>query len=687
MEGHDFSGYATKAGLTCKDGRVITPEAFKHMDGMRVPLVWQHGHHSVENVLGHAILKAVPDGVRAYGFFNKTTGGKKASELVEHGDINAMSIYANDLMEKLYNGKKQVLHGVIREVSLVLSGANPGALIDFVRLRHDGEDGEPAFTELDDTAIIYTGEPLRHSDELWDDEVDGDVDEEDVDDIEHADGDKTLKDILDTMSEEQLNVTKYLVAQALDSGDAAEQSGIDPEDNKVNKSEGDDLVHTEGNGDMAPTRNVFDQNDNKTEGAELRHSIPREDVKEIVQTAIKRGSSFKGALEDYALQHGIEDIGLLFPDAKTIFDTPEFDKRRTEWVKGVLDQTRHSPFSRVKTLVADLNQDDARAKGYITGEYKKEEWFGLTKRTTAPTTIYKKQKLDRDDMLDITELNTVTWLKGEMRVMIEEELARAILIGDGREVGDADKIKDPIGAADGVGIRSIVNDHELFTTTVNVNVDDASSSYMEVVDGITDSMEHYKGTGTPTLYCTIKTLNLFYKLRDTTGRRLYGNKAEVAQALGVRDIVTVDVMNDTPDIVAIIVNLQDYNIGTDAGGELSMFDDFDIDYNQHKYLIETRLSGALVKIKSAVVVKKTTGTNVLATPTEPTFDKVTGVVTIPTVTGVVYKSYPAGTTLSAGAQSAIAAGATTQVQATPASGYYFQDSVVDGPWKFKRNSA
>lgn len=685
MEGHDFSGYATKAGLKCKDGRVITPEAFQHMDGKRVPLVWQHGHNDVGNVLGHAILKAVPDGIRAYGFFNPSPEGQKGKVLVQHGDIVAMSIYANDLKEKVEYGLKQVLHGVIREVSLVLSGANPGALIDFVRIVHGDE-----YEELDDTAIIHTGEPIRRGEEKWDDEVEEKKEEVVSDDkVEHAAGeDMTIQDVVDSMTPEQRDVTAYLVAKALENNPSVEQSGLDDtEDNTTTKAEGDDLEHQEGKGDMAPTRNVFDQNDTKIDGAELRHDVTRDEVKDIVQSAIKKGS-FKQALQDWAeLKHGITDIDLLFPDAKTVFDTPEFDKRRTEWVAGVLDGTRKSPFSRVKTLVADLTQDEARAKGYITGEFKKEEWIGLTRRTTSPTTIYKKQRLDRDDMLDITELNTVVWLKGEMRLMIEEELARAILIGDGRDPGDQDKVKDPVGQADGVGIRSIANDSELFATTVYVNVDDANSSYMEVVDGITDAMEHYKGTGTPTMYCTIKTLNLFYKMRDTTGRRIYQNKAEVAQALGVRDIVTVDVMNDEPDIVSIIVNLTDYNIGTDAGGQLSMFDDFDIDYNQHKYLIETRLSGALVKIKSAVVVRKTTGTDVLATPTVPTFVESTGVVTIPSVTGVVYKNATTDATLSAGAQSALSAGNSIKVKAVPASGYYFTDTVVDGPWTFKRPSA
>lgn len=675
----DFSGYATKAGLKCSDGRTITPEAFKHMDSMRVPLVWQHAHNSPDNVLGHAILEARPDGVYTKGYFNDTPQGKNARELVQHGDIDKLSIYANQLVEK----GKTVLHGIIREVSLVLAGANPGAMIDYVRVAH----GQGEVEVLEDEAVIYTGLKIEHAEE------------EEDETLEH----KTLQEVYDSMDEEQKGVVHYMIGAALEANADNAEKAAEHSDTKVDETKTDDdtkvdetkdenktdddkagegdLNHQEGKGEM--TRNVFDQNnDTKTE---LRHTLTQDDVKGIVQHAIKIGS-LKDAVEDYALKHGIENIDLLFPDAQTLDDRPEFDKRRTEWVAGVLSGTRHSPFSRVKTLTADITQEDARAKGYIKGNYKVEEWFGVTKRTTSPTTVYKKQKLDRDDMLDITTFDVVAWLKQEMRLMLEEEIARAILIGDGREVSDLDKIKDPMGQADGVGIRSIANDHELFATTINVNVDDASSSYSEVVDAIMDGMEHYKGTGTPNFYTTIKTLNKFLQLKDGMGRRLYNTKAEVAAALGVREVVTVDPMNDEPSIVGIIVNLQDYNVGADRGGEVSMFDDFDIDYNQHKYLIESRLSGALVRIKSAVVVRKTAGTNVLVAPNEPTFIESTGVVTIPSKTGVVYKNDTTGATLTAGAQSALSAGQTLKVRAEAASGYYF-GSNADDQWSFKRPSA
>jgi len=668
----DFSGYATKAGLKCSDDRIITPEAFKHMHGQQVPLVWQHGHNSADNVLGHAILEVVPDGVRAHGYFNTTKQGQNAKLLVQHKDIDKLSIYANQLVEK----SKVVHHGNIREVSLVLAGANPGAKIDYVRIQHTSDPDD--VTELDDEAIIHSGELL----EFVEDE--GDEDEDD-DTVEHADGDnmddaeddgETIQDIYDAMSEKEKNVLHYMIGAALERAAAASA-----EHSATN--EGD--AHQEGNDEM---RNVFDQTKNdQGEGSAQQHTLSHEDVKGIVASAMKIGS-FKDAVTNYALAHGIDNISVLFPDARNITGTPEFDKRRTEWVADVLNGTRHTPFSRVKTLVADLTQDDARAKGYIKGNYKKEEWFGVTKRTTSPTTVYKKQKLDRDDLLDITDFDMVAWLKAEMRLMLEEELARAILIGDGRDVSDEDKIKDPIGASSGDGIRSIANDHEVYVTTLTVNVDDANSNYEEVVDAVMDGMEFYKGTGTPTFYTTIKNLNKFMKAKDLEGRRYYKNRAEVAEALGVDRIVTVEPMNEVSGLIGIIVNLQDYNIGADKGGEVNLFDDFDIDYNQLKYLMETRVSGALTKVKAALVIRATSAsTDTLATPVKPSFVSSTGVVTIPSVTGVVYKNADTNATLSAGAQSALSAGASINVKATPASGYFFTDTVVDGPWTFKRPSA
>lgn len=669
----DFGGWATKAGLKCTDGRTIMRGAFEHMDQVQVPLVWQHGHSSADNVLGHAVLEKRDEGVYTYGFFNKTKQGQNAKDLVEHKDIKSLSIYANQLVEKA----KNVIHGQIREVSLVLAGANPGAVIDFVNLQHS--DG--SLSELEDEAVIHTGLELEHAldedDEGVDEETDDEVVDEESDDeepdandeVQHAMADDaTVQDVYDSMSPEQQDVLHYFIGVALEQAADAQHSAL-----SHNEEGGDDM-----------SRNVFDQSDAAKKGGSLKHTLTKDDVRGIVKHAEKVGS-LKDAVEDYALQHGITDIDILFPDAKAATGVLELEKRRTEWVASVLNGTRHTPFSRIKTFTADLTQDEARAKGYIKGNYKIEEWFGVTKRTTGPTTIYKKQKLDRDDMLDITDFDIVAFLKGEMRLMTEEEIARAILFGDGRNVGDEDKIKDPLGSAEGTGVRSIYNDHELFVTTVTVNVDDANSNYEEVVDAVMDGMEFYKGTGTPTLYTTVPQLNKFLKARDGNQRRFYANKQEVADALGVKDIQLVEPMKEISDLVGIIVNLDDYNVGTDRGGELTMFEDFDIDYNQQKYLLETRMSGALVRPKSALIIKKTAAANVIVEPVEPAFNSTTGVVTIPTKTGVVYKNSN-GDTLTSGAQTALAAGASTTVYAQAESGYYFATD-ADSTWIYKRKTS
>ena len=658
MEGADFSGYATKAGLKCSDGRTITAEAFKHQDKVTVPLVWQHGHNSPDNILGHAVLEARPDGVYAYGFFNETPPGVQTRALVLHKDIKNLSIWANALVEK----SKTVLHGMIREVSLVLSGANPGALIDYVQIQHSDDPDD--VTTSAEVAVIHTGL-----------EIEVTADEEAI-----AHAEKTLKDVYETLTEEQKTLVHYMVDVALNTpqSDAATHSDGSKTDDKDNEGE---LAHQEGT-DMTK-HNVFEQGgETKTEKHELSHA----DVQGILADAMKPGSTLKTAVKEYAVQHGITDIDVLFPDAKSLQDRPEFNKRRTEWVSGVLNGTRHSPFSRVKSIVADLTQDAARAKGYIKGTYKKEEWFGVTKRTTTPTTIYKKQKLDRDDIVDITDFDVVAWMKMEMRMMLDEEIARAILIGDGRAVDDEDKIRDPAAATDGAGIRSIANEHELYATTVRVNIDDASSTYQEVIESILRARRFYKGSGTPTLYTTEAVIVEMLLCKDANLRRYYNSVQDLASALMVSAIVAVEPMEDETDLVGIIVNLDDYNIGADRGGEINSFDDFDIDYNQYKYLMETRLSGALVKIKSALIIRKVASTEVLVAPTVPTFVASTGVVTIPTKTGVVYKNNDTSATLSAGAQTALAAGATLNVIAVPASGYYFSTNAED-QWAFTRDAA
>jgi HK97 family phage prohead protease len=656
----DFSGYATKAGLECSDGRTIMPGAFKHMDKMTVPLVWQHAHNEPTNVLGHAVLESRSDGVYAYGYFNDTSAGKAAKQLVQHGDITMLSIYANKLKERA----SQVFHGMIREVSLVLSGANPGAKIDQVSIAH----GDGFVQDLEDEAIIYTGLTLEHSGTA--DDVD--EDDEDDSDLEHADEDLTVQDVYDAMTEEEQTVVNYMIAVAVDQ--ATKKNSAAHSDTDAG------LTHQEGNTEV---HNIFERNGGTQ--TEDRHTLSHDDVKGIVADAVRNGS-LKGAVEKYALAHGIDNIGTLFPDAKALSNTPEFDKRRTEWVASVLNGVRHSPFSRIKTITADLTQEEARAKGYVKGAYKIEEWIGVTKRTTSPTTIYKKQQLDRDDVLDITDFDVVAWLKAEMRLMLEEEIASAILVGDGRSPGAEDKIKDPLGAADGQGIRSILNEHELFKTEISVNVGDTNSNYEEVVDAVIDGMEYYKGTGTPVFYTTIRHLNMFLKAKDGEGRRYYKNKAEVAEALGVREVVTVDTFSRISDLIGIIVNLDDYNIGADKGGEVNMFDDFDIDYNRQKYLMETRISGALTRIKSALVLRSTTAASaLLVEPADPTFNKATGVVTIPTPTNYVYKNSDTGATLTPGAQSALAVGATLNVQAVPNANFHFAN---DGEsfWSFFRRA-
>lgn len=686
----DFSGYATKAGLKCSDGRTIMPDAFKHQDSMKVPLVWQHGHSDPENVLGHAILENRPDGVYAYGFFNTSGKATHTRGLIEHGDINMMSIWANDLIERA----GRVLHGAIREVSLVLSGANPGALIENVTIRHANDDE----TTLDDEAIIYTGLTLEHA--------------ADKDDKNDDEDDETVQDVYDSMSEKQQQVLHYMIGEALESADSekkdntdsAKHDDVDDKDEKtlqdVYKSMSDkhkevvqhmidealetastkqdnlgdnDEDNSKGK-DMAIKHNVF-ENQNKDS---KKNVLSHDDMKGIVTTAARTGS-LKHAVEEYALAHGITDIETLFPDAKAITDVPEWVARRTEWVSGLLGATRKSPFSRIKTISADLTFEEARAKGYVKGSLKKEEFFGVAARTTTPTTIYKKQALDRDDVVDITDFDVVAWLKAEMRLMLDEELARAILLGDGRDVASEDKINEQ-------NIRPISKDHELYTTTITVNVDDASSSMTEVIDAVILNRHVLKGTGLPTFFTTEYWIARFLLLRDADGHRMYKTLADLAAELRVSNVVAVESMLDEPDIVGIMVNPVDYVLGADKGGSVSMFDDFDIDYNKQKYLIETRCSGALTKVKSAMVVMRTAAVNVLVVPNMPTFVNATGVLTIVNQVGVVYKNGATVVNAAGSPYAAIAAGASITIDATPAAGYYFATS-DDDSWTFTRDEA
>jgi HK97 family phage prohead protease len=637
----DFSGYATKAGLKCSDGRTIMPDAFKHQDKTTVPLVWQHNHDEPSNVLGYAVLEHRDDGVYSQGFFNDTEQGKNAKVLVQHGDIKSLSIYANQLTEK----SKQVLHGFIRELSLVLSGANPGALIDNITLAH----GDGDMVTLDDEAVIYTGLEIVHGEEEVPDPAD----------IKIVDNSTP-----EPLTTEQKELVHTMIGAAVESSTQTLREAL--VHNAENEGEGRRM-----------TRNVFEEQrgDEKKE----KHVLSHDAIKGIVEDAQKHGS-LKDAVEAYALKHGIENIDVLFPDARSLTDTPEFDQRRVEWVSGVINGTKHSPFSRIKSIVADLTFDEARAKGYIKGNLKKEEWFGVSKRSTTPSTIYKKQKLDRDDIIDITDFDVVAWLKAEMRVMLDEEIARAILIGDGREVDDEDKIKDPAGAPEGAGVRSILNDHDLYVATVFV---DDSAASVDVVDAVISSMGFYKGSGSPTFFTTLPVLTSLLLARDSLGHRLWRTASELASEMGVSSIVVVEVMEGEEDLIGIIVNLKDYTIGADKGGEVNFFDDFDIDYNQYKYLLETRISGGLTKIRSAMVVKRAASGSTLVAPEKPNFDGTT--VVVKTTSGVEYKNKETGDTLTTAAPVTLGAGESLTVEATPTGTNYFASNQND-QWTFKNQS-
>jgi len=681
----DFSGWATKADLKCSDGRIILKGAFAHQDKVQVPLVWQHGHSEPSNILGHTILENRDEGVYCYGYFNDTEQAENAKKLVTHKDISALSIFANQLVEKA----KKVSHGIIREVSLVLAGANPGALIDNIELQH----GDGDLVVIDDEAVIYTGELLHAESEEEigepgsppeetpnegeggeEEQQEGSEEggeEESAEEGEGEDG-PTVQDVYDSMSDEQKEVVHYMVGAALD-GSATENEEVVQHGDDPNNEEKDQRTMK---------RNVFEQENGGKEGDGAKHELSHDAIKGIVADANRLGS-LKEAVEEYAIKHGIENIDILFPDARNVTSTPEFDKRRTEWVSAVINGTNHSPFSRIKSLVADITHEEARARGYIKGNLKKEEWFGLVKRVTTPSTIYKKQRLDRDDIIDITDFDVVAWLKGEMRLMLDEELARAVLIGDGLEVDDEDKIKDPAGSNEGAGIRSILHDDDLYAATVNVNIDDASSSPSEIVDAVLLNMGLYKGSGSPTFFTTLPMLTKMLLAKDTLGRRLYRTASDLASELQVASIQTVEVLEQEDDLVGIIVNLRDYTLGADRGGDVAMFDDFDIDYNQYKYLIETRLSGALTKIRSAIIVKKVAGSDALVTPAAPTYDPETGEVTIVDTTGVVYKRTDTNATVNAaGSPYTVDEGESLTIEATPASGKYFANN-VDDEWTFE----
>jgi HK97 family phage prohead protease len=644
------------------------------MDKEQIPLVWQHQHNSPTNVLGHAKLEHRKKGMYAYCFFNDTDDAKAAKALVQHKDIKALSIYATKLVEK----QKTVLHGDLNEVSLVLQGANPGAKIDYVRIAH-GEGADRYLEELDDEAVLYSGFEIE---------------------LEHAAGDKeTFQDVYDTLDDKQRALFEVMLSQAL--GDAKQSADGEETEDKTDESEEDEESSDDNNTDNETedaesdvehsdrkdimTRNVFEQNDKQNaddvkRGGILQHGgLSREQLETLVADAKSLGS-FKKSFLAHAEDYGITNIEVLFPEARAMDTTPEWITRKLEWVEGVLNGTHKLPWSRIKSLSADLTHDEARAKGYVKASLKKEQFFTLTTRTTQPKTIYKKQKLDRDDITDITDFDVVQWLWGEMYFMLREELARAILVGDGREIDDDDKIDED-------KVRPIAHDDEFYTDVVEVP---ANVSAIDQIEAVIRARNNYLGTS-PKAYMTNAVMVDMLLAKDTLNRRLYNTKDELAKALLVSEIVEVPVMEGAEreggEILMIIVNLNDYAVGSTKGGEIARFDDFDIDYNQYKYLIETRVSGALQRHKRAQVILRGTGT--LATPTVPTFVPATGVITIPTVTGVTYKIQAtgplgaAGTTLSAGAQTALAAGESQSVMAVPNTGYYFPHN-FDADWVFTR---
>ena len=572
MEKYDFVGWATKNDLKCSDGRTIRKDAFIGNDGQVVPLVWNHNHSSPENILGHALLKNTPEGVKAYGVFNEGDSGKMAKMLVESGDITSLSIMANQLKQ---DSQKNVFHGNNREVSLVLAGANPGACINEV-IAHDDASGE--------MATIFTGEDISLEENIEHSEKEEYAVEDKAENetLEHADEkDPTVGDVINSMSEVQKQVLYALVGEALD-------SKKDKTDTTDNTEEGDDK-------DMK--HNVFD-NDTENNKNVLTHA----EQFEIIKDAKKNGS-----LKDTILQHGIEDIDMLFPDYKSLNTPPEFIKRDTSWVSDVMGSVHHTPFSRIKSMFADITGDDARALGYVKGNLKKDEVFTLLKRTTDPQTIYKKQKMDRDDVMDITDFDVIGWIKQEMRMMLNEELARGFLVGDGRSSASDDKIRED-------HIRPIWTDDDLYTIKATFKVDPSATADDKAkafIRAAIKARKDYEGSGNPVLFTTEDVLTDCLLLTDEIGRDLYDSVDKLATKLRVRKIVTVPVMEGLQrekggtkyDLWGIIVNLADYNVGADKGGAVSLFDDFDLDYNKMLYLMETRCSGALIKPKSAIAVE------------------------------------------------------------------------------------
>lgn len=698
----DFGGYATKHGIVCADGLTIAQDAFKDQDGLEIPLVYNHIHDEPQNILGHAILENRSDGVYAHCYFNASDNAQHLKHSVENGDIVSLSIYAN----RLKKVGSSVKHGVLREVSLVLAGANPEAKIDFVAIRHSADDIEIVETE----AFITMGEAaLQHSDpESSDDGADSEDDPDATwesmtpaqkaltaqmmgvavaqaaEVAETQEAETTEAGIEeDTPAETEAVPTEVVTDSESDTGSADTSSTTEAATTDAAATQADaPAQHSDINSDdlkgsemTTTTYNVFDREAALSHGLtgnaiDGGYSLSHADVDSIFETA-RRGGLLKDAVDGFKLQHNIDNIEIMFPDAKSVSDTPEWVMRRTEWVERILSGTKHVPFSRIKSLSADLTLDQARAKGYVKGALKKEEFFAVAKRVTTPQTIYKKQKLERDDILDITDFDVVVWIKGEMRLMLDEEIARCVLIGDGRSNADNDKVIE-------TNVRPIATDHELFQTTVFVNLGNADSSPEEIVDALLLNRRYYKGSGNPDLFTTEITISQILNHKDTTGRRVYTSLQDLATTLRVAAIIPVEVMEEQTDLVAIMVNLKDYTIGADKGGDVAMFDDFDIDFNAYKYLIETRVSGALTKPKSALVVRRSADNAVFVTPVAPTWDGASHSLTVADTTGLVYKNQANGAILSSTVPVTLAEDQTVTVIAVPtSSAYYLESNQVD----------
>lgn len=585
----DFSGWATKNDLTCSDGRTIKHNAFKENDGQRVPLVWQHGHNAVDNVLGHALLENRDEGVYAYCAFNDTPGAENAKELVKHGDVKALSIYANRLDQR----GADVIHGNIVEVSMVLSGANPGALIDNVALEHS--DG--SWTESEDEAVIYSGLTLSHDSG----ETTEDTESMDEDEVYDED-DLTVADVLETLDDDQRLAVAALIEEISgDVDDDDEDFDEDEEfDEDYDEDYDEDAEHGDSGGDTLMHSNIFEGDARNHMGPHLSHA----DEEQIFAEARQPGMTLRTAVLAHAADYGIKNPELLFPDATNLDPEPQRIMRENSWVSKVLQGAKHSPFSRVKTQWSKLTADDLRAKGYVKASRKKDVVYEVANRKTEPTTVYNKTKIDRDDVLDITTFNVVAWMQQNLRLALEEELARAVLIGDGREVSNPDKIKE-------TNIRPIWKDDELFSHKVLVDKDAKTE---DVIDIVRRSRKFYKGSGMPVLFTTNAFVCDMLEIKDINKRYIYETKQAVANALNVSDVIEVEVMEGakrevggkTQNLLGIIVNMQDYTLGADKGGETSFFEQFDIDFNQQKYLLEARCSGSLTKYKSAIVIEKAT---------------------------------------------------------------------------------